>query len=67
LYKYHNYLLHLGTGEDGHSWEWTKIGDPEETKEFERELHDLQDKLDELEQAQARLQDINKELSMQNN
>jgi len=64
LFKYHQYLLRMGMGEDGHGWEWSRISDDTERLTIDKEVEALETKLAEVTALQERLGEIDKELSM---
>ncbi|EGZ77255.1 hypothetical protein NEUTE2DRAFT_78521 [Neurospora tetrasperma FGSC 2509] len=63
LKKYHMYNLVLGMGERGDEWELQRIGTESEKMHVERELHDLRERLAQVEKWKARREEIEKELN----
>ncbi|KAJ3270885.1 hypothetical protein HDV01_007356 [Terramyces sp. JEL0728] len=65
LFKYHPYLLKIGEGAKGKSWEFKQIGTFESlAQSVESEARKLEKQISELDGLQARLTDINKELGL---
>ncbi|BGP43027.1 ATP-binding cassette long-chain fatty acid transporter pxa1 [Rhodotorula kratochvilovae] len=60
LFKHHMYLLRL-TGEEG-KWEFTQIGEAEQSLSFQKEIDSLQAKLAEVEAWKTRLGEIDRQL-----
>ena len=57
----------MGTGEDGHGWEFVRIGEDSTEKErlgLEKEMEAIEAKLRSMEEARRRLAVIERELSM---
>jgi len=63
LLKYHDKLLRL-TGDEG-KWELTQIGTEEESMSLEKEVHDLEARLGDVDGMKARLKEIGDELAFQ--
>ncbi|UQC88268.1 ABC transporter transmembrane region 2 [Colletotrichum lupini] len=63
LKKYHTYNLILGGGERGDEWEFERIGTEHEKMQVEKELQDLRERLEQVENWKARRQEIEEELS----
>ncbi|KAK4181307.1 ABC transporter transmembrane region 2-domain-containing protein [Triangularia setosa] len=63
LKKYHTYNLVLGLGERGDEWEVQRIGTEREKMAVEKELHDLRERLAQVEQWKKRREEIEKELN----
>lgn len=57
------YNLVLGMGERGDEWELQRIGTESEKMHVERELHDLRERLAQVEKWKARREEIEKELN----
>lgn len=57
------YNLVLGMGERGDEWELQRIGTESEKMHVERELHDLRERLAQVEKWKARREQIEKELN----
>jgi ATP-binding cassette, subfamily D (ALD), peroxisomal long-chain fatty acid import protein len=65
LFKYHNFLLHVGEGEDGTSWIWSKIGSSEGlVSSMDEQITKLQAQLKNVDPLKKRLAAINKELNL---
>jgi hypothetical protein len=63
LNKYHKSLLTLGTGSEGHEWEFNQIGGVEERLSLEREIADLELKLQQIEGHKKRLAEVESDLN----
>ncbi|KAK0748008.1 ABC transporter transmembrane region 2-domain-containing protein [Apiosordaria backusii] len=63
LKKYHTYNLVLGLGERGDEWEVQRIGTEREKMAVEKELHDLRERLAQVEQMKKRREEIEQELN----
>lgn len=63
LKKYHTFNLVLGMGEQGDEWEFERIGTEREKMHVERELQDLRERLEKVEEWKARRDQIEKELA----
>ncbi|CAK7272987.1 ATP-binding cassette long-chain fatty acid transporter pxa1 [Sporothrix epigloea] len=63
LKKYHTFNLILGVGERGDQWAFERIGTEREKQNVERELHELRERLAQVETWRARRAAIEKELS----
>lgn len=63
LKKYHTYNLVLGLGEESYDWEFNKIGTESEKAGVQKEVHELEEKLDQVPQWQQRLKQIEDELN----
>jgi ATP-binding cassette, subfamily D (ALD), peroxisomal long-chain fatty acid import protein len=65
LFKYHPYLLKIGEGPNGKSWEFKQIGTSESlTQSVAAEARKLENQLSQLDSFKARLKVINKELGL---
>lgn len=65
LLKYHGFLLKIGEGTDGTSWEWTRVGTQQDLVEsVENEIKTLQERLQATEGLKKRLAAINQELQL---
>jgi len=62
LKKYHTYQLRLGTGDNGHEWEFDRIGAERERMSIEKELKELQERLAMVDQWKTRREEIDAEL-----
>ncbi|KAK0669336.1 ABC transporter transmembrane region 2-domain-containing protein [Cercophora samala] len=63
LKKYHTYNLVLGLGERGDEWEVQRIGTEREKMAVEKELHDLRERLAQVEKWKKRREEIETELN----
>ncbi|KAI5864830.1 ABC transporter transmembrane region 2-domain-containing protein [Durotheca rogersii] len=63
LKKYHTFNLILGMGESGDEWEFERIGTEREKMQVERELHELHERLSQVEEWKRRREEIEKELA----
>lgn len=63
LKKYHTYNLVLGLGEEGYDWEWHKIGTESEKMGVEKEVHELKERLEKVDDWEKRLREIDDELN----
>lgn len=63
LKRYHEFNLILGGGEDGDEWEFERIGTEREKLQVEKELHDLRERLAQVEMWKTRKEEIEKELA----
>ncbi|CAK7235457.1 ATP-binding cassette long-chain fatty acid transporter pxa1 [Sporothrix curviconia] len=63
LKKYHTFNLILGMGEAGDEWTFERIGTEREKQNVERELHELRERLAQVESWRARRAEIEKELA----
>ena len=63
LKKYHTFNLVLGMGERGDGWELQRIGTESEKMHVERELHELRERLSQVEKWKGRREEIEKELA----
>ncbi|KAJ2894556.1 peroxisomal half ABC transporter [Zalerion maritima] len=63
LKKYHTFNLILGMGDNGGEWEYERIGTEREKMHVERELHELRERLEQVETWKARREEIETELA----
>ncbi|KAH7153161.1 ABC transporter transmembrane region 2-domain-containing protein [Dactylonectria macrodidyma] len=63
LKKYHTYNLILGMGERGDEWEFERIGTEREKLQVEKELHDLRERLAQVDEWKKRREEIETELA----
>ncbi|CAK7209601.1 ATP-binding cassette long-chain fatty acid transporter pxa1 [Sporothrix bragantina] len=63
LKKYHTFNLILGMGERGDEWAFERIGTEREKQNVERELHELRERLAQVETWRTRRAEIEKELA----
>ena len=63
LKRYHSYTLTLGLGEEANEYEFLRIGTASEKESVEKELHELREKLSQVEQWKQRRKEIDEELS----
>lgn len=63
LKKYHTFNLVLGMGERSEEWEVQRIGTEQEKMHVERELHELRERLTQVEEWKARREEIELELA----
>ena len=63
LKRYHSYTLTLGLGEEANGYELLRIGTASEKDSVEKELHELRDRLSQVEQWKQRRSEIDEELS----
>ncbi|CAK7233789.1 ATP-binding cassette long-chain fatty acid transporter pxa1 [Sporothrix eucalyptigena] len=63
LKKYHTFNLILGMGERGDEWAFERIGTEREKQNVERELHELRERLAQVDAWRARRAEIEKELA----
>lgn len=63
LKKYHTYNLVLGLGERGDEWEFQRIGTEHEKMHVEREVHELRERLAQVDKWKARRDEIDRELA----
>ncbi|KAH7133279.1 ABC transporter transmembrane region 2-domain-containing protein [Dactylonectria estremocensis] len=63
LKKYHTYNLSLGMGERGDEWEFERIGTEREKLQVEKELHDLRERLAQVDEWKRRREEIETELA----
>ena len=63
LKKYHTYNLTLGLGTEGEHWQLEKIGTDKEKLGVEKELLELRNRLDKVDEWRQRREQIEKELS----
>ena len=65
LLKYHSFLLKIGEGDKGTSWEWTRVGTQQDRVEsVENEIKTLEERLQSTEGLKRRLLVINQELQL---
>lgn len=62
LKRYHTYTLTLGLGEHGDEWDFQRIGTASEKSSVEKELAELRERLERVEEWKARRNEIEKEL-----
>ena len=62
LKRYHTFTLTLGLGDAGQTWDFDRIGTESERGSTERELHELRERLAEVEDWKARRAEIEREL-----
>lgn len=62
LKKYHTYNLTLGLGEEGERWEFERIGTEKEKLGVEKELQELRNRLDKVDEWKKRREEIENEL-----
>lgn len=63
LKKYHTYNLVLGLGDEGYDWEWHQIGTEIEKMAAEKEVQELQERLDKVSEWERRLKEIDDQLN----
>ncbi|KAJ9668500.1 ATP-binding cassette long-chain fatty acid transporter pxa1 [Coniosporium apollinis] len=63
LKRYHTFTLTLGLGDNGDEWEFQRIGTASEKSSVEKELHELRERLQSVEEWKRRRQEIEDELS----
>lgn len=63
LKKYHTYNLVLGQGDSGDAWEFERIGTEREKMQVEKELHELRERLAEVDDWKKRREEIEEELA----
>jgi len=63
LKKYHTYNLILGQGESGDAWEFDRIGTEREKMQVEKELHEIREKLSQVDEWKERRAAIESELA----
>jgi ATP-binding cassette subfamily D (ALD) long-chain fatty acid import protein len=63
LKRYHDYTLTLGMGDAGDEWEFQRIGTESEKSSVEKELAELRERLDKVEQWKSRRAEIEEELN----
>jgi ATP-binding cassette, subfamily D (ALD), peroxisomal long-chain fatty acid import protein len=63
LKRYHTFNLVLGMGENGDEWEFERIGTEHEKMQVERELHELRERLAQVEEWKIRREEIEQELA----
>lgn len=63
LKKYHTYNLVLGLGDEGYDWEFNKIGTESEKAGVQKEVHELEERLEQVPQWESRLKEIEDELN----
>ncbi|KAF1988628.1 hypothetical protein K402DRAFT_391852 [Aulographum hederae CBS 113979] len=64
LKRYHTFTLTLGLGEYGNEWDFQQIGSSAEKGSVEKELKELREKLEMVEQWKTRRAEIEEELAM---
>jgi ATP-binding cassette subfamily D (ALD) long-chain fatty acid import protein len=65
LFKYHNFLLRIGEGNDGKSWTLAKIGNATSLlMSIDNEIKSIEEKLSKEAGYRVRLDAINKELNI---
>lgn len=62
LKRYHTYTLTLGLGEHGDEWDFQRIGTASEKSSVEKELAELRERLERVEEWKQRRNEIEKEL-----
>lgn len=62
LKRYHTYTLTLGLGEHGDEWDFQRIGTAAEKSSVEKELAELRERLERVEEWKRRRNEIEKEL-----
>lgn len=66
LLKYHNFLLRIGEGQEGHSWSLEKLGNSESVAgSVKGEIKQIEAQLKDASKWKARLEAINRELNLQ--
>ncbi|TLS23455.1 uncharacterized protein PpBr36_05675 [Pyricularia pennisetigena] len=63
LKKYHTFNLVLGLGDNGDEWTLERIGTEREKMNVERELHELRERLEQVEEWKQRHQEVEQELA----
>lgn len=63
LKKYHTYNLILGQGESGDEWEFERIGTEREKMQVEKELHELRERLSQVDEWKKRRDEVEAELA----
>ena len=61
--RYHSYTLTLGLGEEANEYEFLRIGTASEKDSVEKELHELRERLAQVEQWKQRRREIEEELA----
>ncbi|OJD35427.1 peroxisomal abc transporter [Diplodia corticola] len=62
LKRYHTYTLTLGLGEHGDEWDFQRIGTAQEKSSVEKELAELRERLERVEEWKQRRNEIEREL-----
>ncbi|KAK8187476.1 ABC transporter transmembrane region 2-domain-containing protein [Phyllosticta capitalensis] len=62
LKRYHTFTLTLGLGENGDEWDFQRIGTASEKSSVEKELAELRERLEKVEEWKKRRQQIDEEL-----
>ena len=63
LKRYHTYALTLGLGENGDEWEFQQIGTTTEKESVEKELKELRERLEKVQEWKQRRQEVEDELN----
>lgn len=63
LKKYHTFNLILGQGDNGDEWELERIGTEREKMQVEKELQDLRERLEKVNEWKERREEIERELA----
>lgn len=63
LKRFHSFTLTLGLGHQGNEWEFQRIGTESEKDSVEKELHELRERLEKVEEWKRRRQEIETKLS----
>lgn len=63
LKKYHTFNLILGQGDNGGEWELERIGTEREKMQVEKELQDLRERLEKVNEWKERREEIERELA----
>lgn len=62
LKRYHTYTLTLGQGDHGDEWEFQRIGTESEKSSVEKELAELRERLEKVDEWKKRKREIDEEL-----